>query len=151
MGKEFESYFTELQTDMVAICLEYVNHKADNIYIYCSYEPQVYVFDVFFHINGQVVHKGQLNNLKSKYFYDDSRKRQRAMLRLGNKNLQLIHKKSDDFNREMPTEMKLYYDVKKNSLTAKYKYDLVYSNDDKLLPDNIFDEWFEEVKNKIEG
>ena len=31
--KQFEDYFTEFQTNMVAICLEYVKHRADNIYI----------------------------------------------------------------------------------------------------------------------
>ena len=49
----------------------------------------------------------------------------------------------------MPTEMKLHYNVKQNSLNGKYKYDLVYSNDEELLPDDIFDSWFEEVKNGV--
>ncbi|MER2072481.1 MAG: DUF600 domain-containing protein, partial [Psychrobacillus sp.] len=43
-------------------------------------------------------------------------------------------------------EIKLYYNVKQNSLKGKYRYELVYSNDDELLPDDIFDLWFEEVK-----
>ena len=49
--------------------------------------------------------------------------------------------------KEMPTEIKLHYNVKQNSLKGKYRYDLVYSNDEELLPDDIFDLWFEEVKN----
>jgi hypothetical protein len=51
-----------------------------------------------------------------------------------------------EFNKEMPTEMKLHYDVKHNRLKGKYKYDLVYSNDDELLPDDIFDSWYKEIK-----
>lgn len=47
----------------------------------------------------------------------------------------------------MPTEIKLHYNVKQNSLKGKYRYDLVYSNDEELLPDDIFNFWFEEVKN----
>lgn len=43
-------------------------------------------------------------------------------------------------------EEKILKGVKKNSLKANYRYDLVYSNDDELLPDDIFDCWFEEVK-----
>ena len=72
--------------------------------------------------------------------------RQSTALRIGNQNLALIHKRCIEFNKEMPTEMKLYYNVKQNSLKGKYKYDLVYSNDE-LLPDDIFDLWFVEVKN----
>ncbi|NBJ70636.1 MULTISPECIES: DUF600 domain-containing protein [Clostridia] len=150
--KVFEDYFSELQTDMVAICLEYVDNKADEIFIYCSYEPNMYVFDFFYKINGMVVHKNQLNeavkDLDSTHnrAFDVSRERQKAALRIGNQNLKLIHKKCEEFNKDMPTEMKLHYNVKKNSLKGKYRYDLVYSNDDELLPDDIFDLWFEEVK-----
>lgn len=154
MTKLFEDYFSEMQADMVTICLDYVNHKAENIYIYCSYEPKVYFFNVFFRINGEIVHKHQLNkameNAEEK-LYDVSETKQDAVLDIGVMNLQEIHKLCKKFNRDMPTEMKLYYDVDKNSLTAEYKYDLVYSNHDNLLPANIFVEWFEEIKNDIEG
>ena len=34
-----------------------------------------------------------------------------------------------EHNRDMPTEMKLIYDVKSKSLKADYRYDLVYTND----------------------
>jgi hypothetical protein len=150
--KVFEDYFSELQADMVAICLEYVNNKADEIFIYCSYEPKMYVFDFFYKINGEVVHKHQLNEAvkeldsQRNHVYDVSRERQKAALRIGNQNLKLIHKKCEEFNQDMPTEMKLCYHVKKNGLKGKYRYDLVYSIDDELLPDDIFDLWFEEVK-----
>ncbi|ADC49347.1 hypothetical protein BpOF4_06435 [Alkalihalophilus pseudofirmus OF4] len=147
--KVFEDYFSELQTDMVAICLEYVDNKADEIFIYCSYEPKMYVFDFFYKINGEVVHKHKLNELKlsnqPNHIYDVSRDRQKAALKIGTENLKLIHKKCEEFNKEMPTEMKLHYNVKDNSLKAKYKYDLIYSVNEELLPDDIFDSWFEEV------
>lgn len=34
MSKVFENYFSELQADMVSICLEYVDDRAEKIYIY---------------------------------------------------------------------------------------------------------------------
>jgi hypothetical protein len=150
--KVFEDYFSELQADMVAICLEYVENKADDIYIYCSYEPNMYAFDVFYKINGKFVHKHQLNDAiddngdSTNPIYDVSRERQEALLKIGIENLKLIHKKCKEYNKEMPTEIKLHYNVKQNSLKAQYRYDVVYSDDDELLPDDIFDLWFEEVK-----
>lgn len=51
-----------------------------------------------------------------------------------------------EHNRDMPTEMKLIYDVKSKSLKADYRYDLVYSNDPVKTASNIGDDWFEEVK-----
>ena len=38
MEKMFEDYFSEIQADMVSICLEYVEKRAEKIYIYCSFE-----------------------------------------------------------------------------------------------------------------
>ena len=46
--KIFEDYFTEVQADMVSICLEYVENKADKIYIYASFEANVMTPDYFY-------------------------------------------------------------------------------------------------------
>lgn len=151
MNKVFEDYLSELQTDMVAICLEYVDNHAEDIYVYCSYEPEMYAFDVFFRINGKVVRRNNLNDAvneigKKSMFYDTSEDRQEAVLDIGLKNLEEINKKCKEFGKEMPTEIKLHYNVKQNSLKGQYRYDLVYSNDDELLPDDIFELWFEGVK-----
>ncbi|MDD9149856.1 DUF600 domain-containing protein [Sporolactobacillus sp. CQH2019] len=143
--KQFEDYFAELQTDMVSISLEYVNNKVDNIYIYCSYEPEAYYFNVFYRINGQLVHKHELNNI-SKEEYDISIERQKALMKIGREDLERIHDICKEYKREMPAEMKLYYDVKLNKLQGKYQYDLVYSQTEDLLPNDIFNSWFEEIR-----
>ncbi|WP_240456681.1 DUF600 domain-containing protein [Virgibacillus halodenitrificans] len=153
--KVFEDYFSELQADMVAICLEYVENKAEDTYIYCSYEPEMYAFDVFFKINSQLVFKHNLNDAvdsttkigNKALIYDTSEQRQEAVLDIGIENLEKIREKCKEYGKEMPTEIKLYYNVKQNSLKGKYRYDLVYSHDEELLPDDIFNSWFEEVKN----
>ncbi|WP_113928088.1 DUF600 domain-containing protein [Bacillus sp. P14.5] len=154
MAKVFEDYFSELQTDMVAICLEYVESRAEDVYIYCSYEPDMYVFDVFYKINGKFVFKHNLNDAiiasdrigERAFSYDTSEQRQEAVLEIGLEDLEKIHEKCKEYNKEMPTEMKLHYNVATNSLKANYNYELVYSNDDELLPDDIFKRWVEELK-----
>lgn len=154
LSKIFEDYFSELQADMVAICLKYVENKAEDIYIYCSYELEMYTFDVFFKINDQYVFKHNLNDAvnsiskmdKKDLIYDTSEQRQEAVLDIGLENLEKIHEICKEYGKEMPTEMKLHYNVKQNSLKGKYRYDLVYSHHEELLPDDIFDCWFEEVK-----
>lgn len=154
LTKSFEDYFSELQADIVSICLEYVGHKAEDIYIYCSYEPEAYYFNVFYRINKTFVLKHKVNdavrliNGTPEYNYDVSRDRQLGLLNIGTEDLKKIHEVCNAFNREMPTEMKLHYNIEKNSLVANYKYDLVYSNDDELLPDDIFEQWFEEIKSQ---
>lgn len=38
MIEGFEHVFSDIQTDMVSICLEYVKGKTDILYIYALYE-----------------------------------------------------------------------------------------------------------------
>lgn len=41
MSKVFEDVFSEILADIVAICLEYVENKAEKKYIYCSLESGI--------------------------------------------------------------------------------------------------------------
>ncbi|WP_128102972.1 DUF600 domain-containing protein [Paenibacillus sp. DCT19] len=121
MGKLFEDYFSELQSDIVSICLEYVDKRADVIYI-CSYhELGEYGMDVFYKINDVFVEKHKVNEIYSEIVV--SEERQYAVLRIGNEDLLKIINLFEKYNREMPTEMKLTYDVIKNKLEATYSYD----------------------------
>lgn len=152
MSKVFEDYFSELQADMVSICLEYVENKADKIYIYCSFEERVISCDFFYCINEKIVRKHKLNNAINigleKFRYDTSEERQKNVLNIINDDIYKLYKLCDEYKREMPTEIKLVYDVPQNSLKAEYKYDLVYSNDPVKTSNDIVIEWFEEVKLK---
>ncbi|KFZ40026.1 MULTISPECIES: hypothetical protein [Thermoactinomyces] len=149
MEKVFEDYFSELQGEIVAICAEYADYKADGIYIYCSYEDKMYSFNVFYKMNGKVVHKHRLNETLEegqRERFDVSRERQRSMLKIGLGYLEEIHKKCQEFNRDMPTEIKIHYNAKENKLRARYQYDPVWSDTKELAPPDIFISWFEEVK-----
>ncbi|MRN56040.1 DUF600 domain-containing protein [Paenibacillus monticola] len=155
MTKVFEDYFSELQADMVSICLEYVNNKADMIYIYASNEFGQFSSDVFFKINNCIVEKHKLNNVvqnvdsKSNHLYNDSKERQIAVLNICNENIRKIKDLCKKYNREMPTEMKLIYDVSRNKLDAQYSYEIKYTNDPVKTAGHIFDEWFEEMGGMI--
>ncbi|MEA4994800.1 MAG: hypothetical protein VB060_13455 [Oscillibacter sp.] len=150
MEKVFEDYFSELQADMVSICLEYVSKKADMIYIYCSCEANAISSNFFYRINGMLVRKHKLNetlNSDEKGFeYDTSGNRQSATLNIINEDIENIKELCEKYNRKMPTEMKLIYNVKKNSLTANYKYDLIYSTDAEKTANDVANEWFDEIK-----
>lgn len=147
MAKVFEDYFSELQADMVSIALEYVDKRADYIYIYCSDENNFQAFDVFYQISGQVIKKSQLNTINTNY--DVSINRQKVMINIGMEDLRSINKLFYDHNREMPTEIKLIYDVKNNKLNCEYSYDLKFSNSETLTASHIFDQWFNEVAQQV--
>jgi len=150
MKKIFEDYFSELQADMVSICLEYVDNKADMIYIYCSCEANAVSSDFFFCINGATIERHKLNSVYSNTAYDVSAEKQDAVLQIINEDIEKIMKLCKQYEREMPTEMKIIYNVKRNSLVANYKYDLTYSNEPQKTSDDIAFEWFEQIKKETE-
>ncbi|TDL32775.1 DUF600 domain-containing protein [Jeotgalibacillus sp. S-D1] len=155
MVKEFEDYFTELQADMVSICLEYLDDKANMVYIYCSYEEGLISSDFFYKINGKVLERHKLNDAideednEREISYNVSIERQRGVIKIINKNIEEIIHLCKKYNREMPSEMKLIYNVDTNKLKANYKYDLVYSDDPIKTADDISYEWFEKVQEEI--
>lgn len=145
MSKVFEDYFSELQADMVSICLEYVGNIGDNIYIYCSYENNIYSVGYFYKINGKLKERHKINEELPNS--DVSVNRQQAVMNILMDDLKKIKELCSEFDRTMPTEIKMIYDIKKNSLNVKYQYDLVYSNDSEKTADAIEETWFEEIEN----
>jgi uncharacterized protein related to proFAR isomerase len=106
---------------------------------------------MFYKINNCVVQKHKVNDAVQRFegnpelLYDVSRDRQITMLDIGNEDLRKINDLCKEYNREMPTEMKLVYDVANNKFDAAYSYDLKYSNDPEKISDHIFSDWFEEM------
>ncbi|MCK6207117.1 DUF600 domain-containing protein [Bacillus infantis] len=150
MTKVFEGYFTEIQADMVALCLEYSGKVVDDIYIYGSIEPSVVSFNVFYKIGTELVRTNGINSILSEQEkIDDSRDKQMSVLKIGVQDLMRIQKLCQDYHREVPTEMKIHYDVKQNSMTADYQYELVHSNTDDKTAGDIFVEWYEKERNKL--
>ncbi|HJF31185.1 MAG TPA: DUF600 domain-containing protein [Sporosarcina psychrophila] len=147
MSKIFEDYFSEIQTDMVSICLEYVEERAEKIYIYCSFEEGIVSSDYFYNINGKVVERHKLNDMLSsgENNYDVSVQRQSGVVKILNMDIKSVINLCKEYNREIPTEMKLIYNIEENSLKAEYKYELVYSDDPVKTADDVAMEWFEEI------
>lgn len=150
MNKSFEDFFSELQADMVSICLEYAENKANKIYIYCSFEESMISSDFFYNINDKIVRKYKLNDAvnigMNRFRYDTSVERQKGALNIINEDIEKIYRLCKEYKREIPTEIKLIYDVNKNSLKSEYKYDLIYSTDSIKTADDIAVEWFESIK-----
>ncbi len=141
--KVFEDYFTELQADMVSICVEYVENYADMIYIYCSCEPNVMAADVFFKVNGTCVRKHQLNEAPGNHpEYTTTLENQQMVLEILMGDLKGIQQVCEKYQKPMPTEMKLFYNVQSGSFDAEYKYEPVFSDDSDKTSHDVVDEWF---------
>jgi len=152
MGKAFEDYFSELQADMVTICLEYVKKRAEKIYIYCSMEGGMISSGFFYKLNGKIVKKNKLNDvvLEGQTKYDVSIARQKGAINIINEKIKALKKLCQEYQKEMPTQIKLVYDVTTNKLNADYRYEMIFSNDRNKTAYDVMEEWYQLEKDKEE-
>lgn len=146
MSKVFEDDFTTIQTDMIEICEEYADYKADIVYVYASYEDDTISCDYFYRIGSSLVERHKLNDI-SGHIYDTSIERQRVCMDILVEDIQKLIMLCKEYGKEMPTEIKLIYDVCNNKVSANYSYEEKYCFDEIKTADDIAEEWFEEIKN----
>lgn len=145
----FEDEFSAKQTDMIQLALEYadrVDQKVDTVYIYDSNEKNSYSFNIFY-ISENIIFT--MRTLPRKNF-DDLNNLNFHVLKIGTDDVKELKKICEKYNQPMPTQIKLIYDNVQNKVKGKYSYDLFYSNSDKLTADDIFEQWYNEVKKEIE-
>src|SRR5690625_190159 len=89
--KEFEDRFSELQADMISICMEYVEDRADKVYVYASCEEGVISSRFFYLINNQYVKSHKVNDAveNGDKKYDVSPQRGFMVLRIINENIEI--------------------------------------------------------------
>ena len=139
----FEDAFSAIQTDMVQICLEYVDNRADKIFIYASFEENTISCDFFYDINGHKIERHKLNLIDDTY--DTSIQRQKMCMDILVDDMKQLISLCQKHERDIPTEIKITYDVNSNSLNANYQYGPVYSQYHNKTSDDIYEEWFKEI------
>ena len=138
MAKVFEDEFMDLQADYVSLCLEVMEGIADEIYIYICNEEDVSMFHTFCRVKGQVKTLGKLFSIPL----------QNELLSVGLDDIKKINELCKGYGRPAPTEIRLHYVVKTNSLEAHYEYKPVCSADCDLGPNDVFKAWVEEERKK---
>ena len=137
MNKVFEDEFMDLQSALISLCMEVTEQKISKIYVYCSNEKKSKMFNAFFDVNGEIKTLNQLgvpNNLAFQF------------LKLGTEDLEKLDGICKKYNMQIPTEMKLYYDVSSGKYTAEYKYEEVCSSKTQKNSGEVFLEWLNEIK-----
>ncbi|KAB2927388.1 MAG: DUF600 domain-containing protein [Leptonema illini] len=154
MARQFEDIFGELQADMVSVALEYVENRANHIFIYCSNERGNRACDVFYVVNNVLLEKHKLNDVGragSDQVYDTSTDRQFRLLRIIDEDIQRIDTVCKEHGKEPPTQIKIAYDVARNKLRADFGYDEYYTNSPERSATTVLNEWFEEIQKQIKS
>ena len=148
MNKVFEAQLMDIQSDMISLSLEYVENKAETVYIYVVLEDCLVSFDVFYNIGGFISEKSDVNEYLSEKI-NDSDDIQFSLLEYGIEDAEKIEVLFEENSKEVPTEIRLVYDVKNNSLKSNYRYDAMYEKNEDLSVSDVFEAWIQEEKSKL--
>ena len=144
----FEDQLMEIQSDMISLSLEYVENKAEIVYIYVVLEDGLVSFDFFYKIGGFISEKSDVNKYLSEKI-NDSDDIQFSLLEYGIEDAEKIEVLFEENSKEVPTEIRLVYDVKNNSLKSNYIYDAMYEKNEDLSVSDVFEAWIQEEKSKL--
>ena len=148
MNRVFEDQLMDIQSDMISLSLEYVENKAETVYIYVVLEDGLVSFDVFYKIGGFISEKSDVNEYLSEKI-NDSDYIQFSLLESGIEDAEKIEVLFEENSKEVPTEIRLVYDVKNNSLKSNYRYDAMYEKNEDLSVSDVFEAWIQEEKSKL--
>ena len=148
MNRVFEDQLMDIQSDMISLSLEYVENKAETVYIYVVLEEGLVSFDVFYKIGGFISEKSDVNEYLSEKI-NDSDDIQFSLLEYGIEDAEKIEVLFEENSKEVPTEIRLVYDVKNNSLKSNYRYDAMYEKNEDLSVSDVFEAWIQEEKSKL--
>ena len=139
MAQQYEDEFMDVQSQLISLCLEVAENKVDKIYAYVSIEEKSKMFNAFFEIHGEIKMLNQLgiSTLKIKQF-----------LKLGTDDLEKIKTVCKTYNKPIPTEIKMYYNVKSRNYNADYKYEEISSANTGISSGEVFINWVNEIKNR---
>lgn len=148
MNRVFEDQLMDIQFDMISLSLEYVENKEETVYIYVVLEDGLVSFDVFYKIGGFISEKSDVNEYLSEKI-NDSDDIQFSLLEYGIEDAEKIEVLFEENSKEVPTEIRLVYDVKNNSLKSNYIYDAMYEKNEDLSVSDVFEAWIQEEKSKL--
>ena len=148
MNRVFEDQLMDIQSDMISLSLEYIENKAETVFIYVVLEDGLVSFDVFYKIGGFISEKSDVNEYLSEKI-NDSDDIQFSLLEYGIEDAQKIEVLFEENSKEVPTEIRLVYDVKNNSLKSNYRYDAMYEKNEDLSVSDVFEAWIQEEKSKL--
>ena len=139
--KVFEDAFMDVQEGMIALCEEMAGDTAvDEIYIYGSIEEGTTSYNAFYRIQEKIVTASKISNDMNMV---------KQFLREGSNDLIRLSEVCMEYDRPVPTELRLCYKTASRSLDTHYEYDPICTQQNDKLPSDVFREWKESVEKSI--
>jgi len=140
----FEDVFSDAQSEMVSVAVEYSGGQASDIFIYFSRQGGIHTAQV------RYVQQGKVVNSKDLAGVDTSPSRQMAVLRHMVAQVSRIEAAGKEFGRDAPTEGYLHYRVTTGSLDARYSNSDIPPGEDPHWDDKVA-AWMAAVQKELDA
>lgn len=141
MKSGFEELFTEIQSDTIALCLEYLENSnvcVDKIFVFFYQSSHERMFNAFFEIGDEIKTVGEISGEREADEFLD----------VGDEDLEKLIETCEKYEHPCPNEFKLVYNVNTGSFDADYAYEAYSENGDKS-PAEGFEEWIVQIENEL--
>lgn len=132
--------------NIMQVCYNYLNadeaEKLEVIYAIGNLEANRYTFKVFFQIRNELFKTHQIKD-------KDDPESQLRIQQNGTEFLIDLIDIFETYNQKPPTQIKIQFFANKEEVKYQFEYDLLWSNKEDYFPSNIFNEWFEHIKNEL--
>jgi hypothetical protein len=145
--EEFDKKFTELMSGMAQVAFEYVGsneEEVDTVYVYVDMEDGCEFFNMFYRINDKMVEMHKVND-ELNAEVDTSMSSMSETMDIGMEDTEKMRALFEEFQGQVPTQMKLEYHPKTGAFNNDISYDLFHSNTDDLDSSDIFKKWYDEL------
>ena len=135
MKPGFEKEFTDIQSGLIALCLEGVAVNPDIVYAYAYIGEGNSMFNVFFECAGTILPSHKVIQDRSLLL---------QVFEFGTEDLEKLRSLCVEYETKCPVEMKMCY----NCITKKYYADFTYETNidmDGFSPHDSFLEWRNEI------
>jgi hypothetical protein len=140
MANNFETGIGDINADMVSICLEYCENKAEEIFIHVIYEQDNIFPNFFFKMDGAMYKKGNLGAGIGAVAFP----RQKTAMSIITENYKKMIALCEENKQPVPTEMRLVYNTLNGDARANYRYDSITT--DKMTAVDVTGKWFSSIK-----
>lgn len=147
LANSYEQEVTNCEIEMLRSAQKYVNNEADTIFIHCVYNNTSMSIDYFYRFKLKILHPADINqadNVSLDHF-DVSKERQELVLKDLTAAMVRMVAAAKKFEKKMPAEIRLTYDMKSNQLIPQYSYDIIDAN----YFSRSHQDWFYFITNKI--
>ena len=144
--KFHEEIFDEVG-HIIQDCQNYLNDEEvdelEFIYTICSLEKGWYSFNVFFQIGNKLLKTHQIKD-------KDSMESEEVILDCGIEFLKKIEHIFESYKQLVPTQIKIQFSAITDEVKYNFEYDLFWSNKEGVMSEDIYNEWFTQIKTGLE-